>query len=88
MALVTLALLAGALWLARAPPDRTLRAVQVFVVLPTGALFLAGGGDDLPVLAISLFGVAAVAQRREVARRRRLRPRHGDEAHRLAASRC
>lgn len=67
MALVTLALLAGALWLARAPPDRTLRAVQVFVVLPTGALFLAGGGDDLPVLAISLFGVAAVAQRREVA---------------------
>ena len=41
--------------------------MQVFVVLPTGALFLAGGGDDLPVLALSLFGIAAVAQRREVA---------------------
>ncbi len=67
MALVTLGLLAGALWLARAPPNRTLRAVQVFVVLPTGALVLAGGGDDLPVLALSLFGIAAVAQRREVA---------------------
>jgi Glycosyltransferase family 87 len=66
MALVTLALLAGALWLARAPPNRTLRAVQVFAVLPTGALFLAGGGDDLPVLALSLFGIAAVAQRREL----------------------
>jgi Glycosyltransferase family 87 len=67
MALVTLALLAGALWLARAPPNRALRAVQVFVVLPTGALFFAGGGDDLPVLALSLFGIAAAAQRREVA---------------------
>jgi Glycosyltransferase family 87 len=67
MALVTLGLLLGAMWLARAPPDRTLRAVQVFVVLPTGALFLAGGGDDLPVLALSLLGIAAVAQRRELA---------------------
>lgn len=66
MALLTLALLAAGLWLARAPPDRALRAVQVFVVLPTGALFLAGGGDDLPVLALCFLGIAAVATRRQI----------------------
>jgi hypothetical protein len=60
-----LALLAG-LFLARAPPARTLRVVQVMCVLPTGALFVAGGGDDLPVLAISLVGAAAIAKRRDV----------------------
>jgi len=67
MALLTIALLLLALRLARAPPDRALRAVQVFLVLPTGAVFLAGGGDDLPVLALSLVGVAAVARRKELA---------------------
>jgi hypothetical protein len=66
MAGFTLVLLAVGLLLARAPPDRTLRAIQVMCVLPTGALFLAGGGDDLPVLAISLVGAAAVAKRRTV----------------------
>ena len=66
MALVTVGLFVVGLRLARAPPDRALRAAQVFLVLPTGAVFLAGGGDDLPVLAVSLVGVAAVARRREV----------------------
>jgi len=66
MALVTVGLFVVGLRLARAPPDRALRAAQVFLVLPTGAMFLAGGGDDLPVLAVSLVGVAAVARRREV----------------------
>jgi hypothetical protein len=66
MALVTLLLLGAGLRLARAPPARALRAAMVFVVLPTGALFVAGGGDDLPVLACSLVGIAAVARRRHV----------------------
>lgn len=64
MAAFTFGLLLVGLWLARAPPDRALRAVQVMCVLPTGAIFIAGGGDDLPVLAISLVSVAAVAHRR------------------------
>ncbi|HEY8081115.1 MAG TPA: glycosyltransferase 87 family protein, partial [Acidimicrobiales bacterium] len=67
MAVVTVVLLLVGLWLARAPPDRSLRAAQVLCVLPTGAVFIAGGGEDLPILAMSLVGIALVAQRREVA---------------------
>jgi hypothetical protein len=64
MALVTVGLLLVGLWLARAPPDRALRTAQVLCVLPTGAVFLAGGGDDLPILAISFVGMAAILRRR------------------------
>jgi hypothetical protein len=67
MALVTVGLLFGGLWLARAPPNRALRAAQVLCVLPTGAIFLAGGGDDLPILAICLVGLAALLRRRPLA---------------------
>jgi len=66
MAAVTLLMVVLGLWLARAPPDRSLRAAQVLCVLPTGAVFLAGGGDDLPILALSLVGIAAVSRRRAV----------------------
>jgi hypothetical protein len=66
MALVAVALFLAGLRLARAPPSRSLRASQVFLVLPTGALFLAGGGDDLPVLAVTFVAVGFVALRREV----------------------
>lgn len=66
MALTTIGLLFVGLWLARAPPDRALRAAQVLCVLPTGAIFLAGGGDDLPILAISLVGLALMLERRPV----------------------
>lgn len=65
-ALVTLVVGLAGLRLARAPPGRALRAAQVLFVLPTGALFLAGGGDDLPVLAITLLGAALVYRRRNV----------------------
>ncbi len=64
MALVTVGLLFVGLWLARAPPDRALRAAQLLCVLPTGAIFLAGGGDDLPILAISFVGLALHHRRR------------------------
>ncbi len=66
MAACTLLLLAAALRLARAPPARSLRTFQVLCVLPTGAVFLAGGGDDLPVLAISLLAAVAVHRGRTV----------------------
>src|SRR5262249_33106719 len=38
----------------RAPPGHRLRALQVLIVLPTGAAALATGGDDVPVLALCL----------------------------------
>jgi hypothetical protein len=31
---------------------------QVLLALPTGALFLSTGGDDMPILALMLLGVA------------------------------
>ncbi|HEY1331391.1 MAG TPA: hypothetical protein VGH10_07960 [Actinomycetota bacterium] len=47
-----------AAWIAlrawRGPPPARLRAGQVLLALPTGALLMATGGDDLPVLALLL----------------------------------
>src|SRR5207237_123955 len=36
----------------RAPPERKLLAFQLLLVVPTGALALATGGDDVPVAAL------------------------------------
>ncbi len=66
MSLMTLVVGALALALLRAPPERKLRAAQVLVALPTGALFLATGGDDMPILALSLLGVAFLQRRQSV----------------------
>jgi hypothetical protein len=57
-------------WLAlrrggRVSPEAGLRAFQVLAVLPTGALLLVTGGDDLPVLALMLLAVV-LADRGEV----------------------
>lgn len=47
--------------------ERFVRALQVLVVLPTGALILATGGDDLPVLALMLLSLVLVDRRHPVA---------------------
>ncbi|HVX22873.1 MAG TPA: glycosyltransferase 87 family protein [Acidimicrobiales bacterium] len=62
--LVTLLVAAGALALCRAPTERKVRALQVLAVLPTAALPLATGGDDMPIVAILLLGMV-LAQRRQ-----------------------
>jgi Glycosyltransferase family 87 len=54
-ATVAAALVAVRRW--RAPPERRLRALQVLLVLPTGAAALATGGDDVPVLALCLLAL-------------------------------
>jgi hypothetical protein len=61
--LVTLLVAGAALALCRAPTERKVRALQVLVVLPTAALPLATGGDDMPIVAILLLGMV-LAQRR------------------------
>ncbi len=63
MSLATVLVMIGALALLRAPPDRRLRVAQILAVLPTGALFLSTGGDDMPILALLLLGVAAMERR-------------------------
>lgn len=45
---------------------RRVRVLQVLLVLPTGALPIVSGGDDLPVLALMLLSVVYAARRRPV----------------------
>jgi hypothetical protein len=46
------------------PTDARVRALQVLTVLPTAALPLATGGDDMPVVALMLLGLVALQRRR------------------------
>jgi hypothetical protein len=50
----------------RPPSDARGRALQVLTVLPTAALPLATGGDDMPVTAVMLLGLVALQRRRPV----------------------
>jgi hypothetical protein len=63
MNLMTLLTGGAALLLLRATRRQKIRIAQFLFVLPTGALFLATGGDDMPILALSLLGVAALQRR-------------------------
>lgn len=63
MNLITLLTGGAALMLLRATRRQKIRIAQFLLVLPTGALFLATGGDDMPILALSLLGVAALQRR-------------------------
>jgi hypothetical protein len=63
MTLMTMVTGGGALALLRATRRQKIRVAQFLVVLPTGALFLATGGDDMPILALSLLGVVALQRR-------------------------
>jgi hypothetical protein len=62
--LVTLLVAAVALCLCRADGRRKMRALQVIAILPTAALPLATGGDDMPVVAFLLLAMV-LAQRRQ-----------------------
>ncbi len=64
MTLMTLIASGWALALLRASKEQKIRVAQVLVALPTGALFLATGGDDMPILALMLLGVVALQRRR------------------------
>jgi hypothetical protein len=62
----TLVVAALALLGAGATVARRGRVLQFLVVLPTGALAMVSGGDDLPVLALMLAGLVLVARRRPI----------------------
>jgi hypothetical protein len=53
----------AAIALLRASRRQKIRVAQFLVALPTGALFLATGGDDMPILALLLLGVVALQRR-------------------------
>ena len=50
----------------RPKSDARLRAAQALTILPTAALPLATGGDDMPVVALMLLGLVALQRRRPV----------------------
>ena len=61
---VTLLVVAGALAALRAPWGRKVRALQFLTVLPTAALPLATGGDDMPIVAFLLLAMVLAQRRR------------------------
>jgi hypothetical protein len=63
MTLMTLLASGWALALLRLTKKQKIRVAQVLIALPTGALFLSTGGDDMPILALLLLGVAALQRR-------------------------
>jgi len=63
MSLMTLLVGGLALGLMRATREKKIRVAQVMWALPTGALFLSTGGDDMPILALMLLGVVALQRR-------------------------
>jgi hypothetical protein len=62
--LVTLLVVGLALSLLRAPRDRKMRALQFLTVLPSAALPLATGGDDMPIVAFLLLAMVLAQRRR------------------------
>jgi hypothetical protein len=63
MSLLTLLASGLALGLLRASSKKKIRVAQCLLALPTGALFLSTGGDDMPILALTLLGVVALQRR-------------------------
>jgi hypothetical protein len=59
--------LALALWLARPPPARGLTALLVVLALPTGARYMAGGGDDITVLSMMLLSLVLLHRKKPAA---------------------
>ncbi|MGO9963791.1 MAG: glycosyltransferase 87 family protein [Acidimicrobiales bacterium] len=62
----SLLVIAGALFVADTTSRRRWRIFQVVVILPSGALPMVTGGDDLPVLALMLLGLALATRRRPI----------------------
>ncbi len=62
--IVTLVVVGIALLLLRAPRDKKVRALQFLTVLPTAALPLATGGDDMPIVAFLLLAMVLAQRRR------------------------
>jgi hypothetical protein len=65
--LITIVVVIGALAMCRGPTGPRLLALQSMTVLPTAALPLATGGDDLPVAAMMLLGLVLAQRRRPLA---------------------
>jgi hypothetical protein len=66
-AVASLVALGFAIWLARPRPERGLTALLVVLALPTGARYMAGGGDDVTVLSLMLLALVLLQRRQPAA---------------------
>lgn len=62
--LITILLVVAALALCRGPTAPRVLTLQAMTVLPTAALPLATGGDDVPIVALMLLGLVLLQRRR------------------------
>ncbi len=62
--IVTLLVVGAALLTSRAPRNRKMRVLQFLTVLPSAALPLATGGDDMPIVAFLLLAMVLAQRRR------------------------
>jgi hypothetical protein len=62
----SLIVIGAALLIAEVPSRRRWRLFQVIVVLPSGALPMVTGGDDLPVIALMVLALALATRRRPI----------------------
>ncbi len=65
--MITILVVIAALALCRGPTGPRVLALQSMTVLPTAALPLATGGDDLPIAALMLLGLVLLQRRRPLA---------------------
>jgi hypothetical protein len=65
--IITILLVVAALALCRGPTGPRVLTLQAMTVLPTAALPLATGGDDVPVAAVMLLGLVLLQRRRPLA---------------------
>jgi hypothetical protein len=66
-AAASLVALGFAMWLVRPPPERGLTALLVVLALPTGARYMAGGGDDVTVLSLMLLALVLGHRKQPIA---------------------
>ena len=55
MSMATIVVMGLGLWFSRISRAKKLLVAQALCILPTGALFLSTGGDDMPILALGFF---------------------------------
>ncbi len=65
--LISVVILLVALWLAKPSVGRGVTAVLIVLALPTGARYLAGGGDDVAVLSVMLLSLVLLQRKQPVA---------------------
>jgi len=63
MSMATIVVMGLGLWFSRISRAKKLLVAQALCILPTGALFLSTGGDDMPILALGFLSLVVLERR-------------------------